>query len=72
MKRGVFSLFDMDDLIRGAGAQRVSECASVKLCEILEDQGKQLLFEARIIARHAGRRDINANDVRLAASFMKN
>jgi histone H3/H4 len=72
MKRGVFSLFDMDDYLRQAGAQRVSECASLKLCEILEDSGKQLLFEARIIARHSGRKDINANDVRLAASFMKN
>ncbi len=65
-------MFDMDDLLRSAGAQRVSECASVKLGEILEDEGKLLLYQARIIARHAGRKDVTANDVRLAAAFLRN
>ncbi len=71
LKKGVFSLFDMDDLIRDAGAQRVSECASAKLGEILEDQGELLVFQAKIIARHAGRNSINGSDVRLAASFLR-
>lgn len=61
----------MDDLIREAGAQRVSECASAKLGEILEDQAELLMFQAKIIARHAGRNSINGSDVKLAASFLK-
>ncbi len=64
-------MFDMDDLLRNAGAERVSECASQKLGEILEDAGKQLLYQASVLARHAGRSEITAADVLLAAAMKK-
>lgn len=69
MRRGVFSMFDMDDFLRSAGAERVDFGASEKLGEILEDSGKQLLFQARVLARHAGRSKITSDDVKLAAAM---
>lgn len=62
-----FSLFEMDDLIRSAGAERVDEKASKKLMEVLEDKGTNILEKARILAYHAGRSEINKDDVYLAA-----
>jgi len=65
--RGFFNLWDMDRIIRSQGAERVGEDASKKLNEILEDSANELLFQARILARHAGRKQLNKDDVLLAA-----
>lgn len=62
-----FSLFEMDDFIRKAGAQRIDERASKKLREKLEDTGVEVIIRAKILARHAGRREITKRDVLLAA-----
>lgn len=62
-----FSLFEMDDVIRKAGAQRVDEKASIKLREKLEDTGIQVIIRAKILARHAGRKEIIRSDILLAA-----
>ncbi len=67
----VYSLFELDDYLRRAGAQRVDERASRKLGELLEDNGKTLLHKARVLARHAGRRQILRNDVLLAARMLR-
>ena len=61
------SLFDMDSLIREAGAQRIDERASKKLREKLEDDAKKILRTARVYARHAKRKNITDKDIRLAA-----
>lgn len=65
------SLFDMDDFIRGAGAERVSECASRKLREILEDQAQEVVFQAKLLARHAGRNRVTRDDILLAATLAR-
>jgi len=62
-----FSLFDMDAMLRNAGADRVSEDASIKLSEVLEDSGKRIVAKAMVYARHAGRSKICREDVLLAA-----
>lgn len=67
MAKGVFHPLDMDRIIRAQGAERVGEDASSKLNEILEDSAKELLFQARILARHAGRSRLTRDDVLLAA-----
>lgn len=64
-------MYDMDSILRSAGADRVSECASDKLAELLEDAAGQLVFEAKLLARHAGRSEISARDIYLAADFIK-
>ncbi|MEK6923742.1 MAG: histone [Candidatus Micrarchaeota archaeon] len=61
----------MDDFIRGAGAQRVSECASKKLREILEDESQRIVFQAKLLARHAGRNQLTREDIRLAVAMMQ-
>jgi DNA-binding protein len=68
MAKGL-SLLDMDALLRSAGAQRVGEDASRKLCEILEDSAEEIVSRARVYAFHAGRSEITREDVRLAAEF---
>ena len=70
MGRKVFSLFELDDFLRMAGAQRVDERASAKLGELLEDNGMALLHRAKLLARHAGRRQLRKSDVMLAARML--
>lgn len=66
-KTNCFSLFEMDDYIRKAGAERVDEKASKKLREKLEDTGVQVIMRAKQLARYAGRRQITKSDILLAA-----
>jgi len=63
------SLLDVDQLIRNAGARRVGEDASRKLREILEDSAKDIVSRAKVYAYHAGRDEIQREDVLLAARF---
>lgn len=63
-----FDLLDVDSFFRKKGACRVSESASEKLAELLQDSAEEVVFKAKIYARHAGRRDINRDDVLLAVS----
>lgn len=67
----VFSLSDMDRIMRVAGAQRVGEDASIKLGEIVEDSGKELISKASFLARYAGRKTILKKDILLAAKQLK-
>jgi histone H3/H4 len=71
MIRSSFSLFDMDSIIRKSGAERVGEDASLKLSEYLEDSGKEILLRAKQLSYHAGRKHINAEDIHLAASYVR-
>jgi histone H3/H4 len=61
------SMYDLDKIIRSAGAERVDEKASRKLGEILEDEAKTIIERARVYARHAGRSFVTREDVMLAA-----
>ncbi len=62
-----FSLFDMDKVLRVAGAERIDERASKKLRELLEDSAEEIAFRAKILSRHAGRNFVQKEDIRLAA-----
>ncbi len=63
-------MFELDDYLRQAGAQRVDERASRKLGQLLEDNGVALVHKARLLARYAGRKEILRNDVLLAAKML--
>ncbi len=69
--RSVFPLWDLDTVIRSAGAERVSEEASKKLDRVLYEEASDLLFSAKIYALHAGRKDIRRDDILLAAQHKK-
>ncbi|MEA1993012.1 MAG: histone family protein [Euryarchaeota archaeon] len=56
----------IDKMIRKAGAERVSDEAVVTMAEYLENFGVEVAQEATNLAKHAGRKTVRSEDVRLA------
>ncbi|WP_457751301.1 archaeal histone HpkA [Thermococcus sp.] len=56
----------IDRLIRKAGAERVSEEAAKVLAEYLEEYAIELAKKSTDYARHAGRKTVKAEDIKLA------
>jgi len=54
-------------MLNAAGAERVSEEASAVFAEILEDIGAEISRRAVMIAQHAGRKTVQAGDIKLSA-----
>ena len=52
--------------MKAAGAQRVSEKAKEELREILEEIGGKISHQAIIFSKHAGRKTIKKEDIKLA------
>jgi histone H3/H4 len=59
-------LASVDKLIRKAGAYRVSEGAAKELSVHLEEIAVDVAREAIILAEHAGRKTVKAEDIDLA------
>ncbi len=56
----------IDRLMRNSGAARVSEAASKKMVDALEDYTEEVARKAVDIARHSGRKTVKAEDIKLA------
>lgn len=62
----ILSISAVERLIRSVGAERVSRGAAEALAAILEKKGGELATRAIRLAKHAGRKTVTADDVRLA------
>ncbi len=62
------SIAPMHRIIKRAGADRVSEDASLALRDALEDIGVRIAREALDFTRHAGRKTVKAEDIQIAVT----
>lgn len=66
MKRKVISLSAMEKLLKGIGAERVSDSGKEALRDVLEEKAEEIGKKAWELAKHSGRKTIRSDDVRLA------
>ncbi len=63
MKMAQLPIAPVTRLVRNAGAERVSEEASMALVEILEAEGDKIAKRAVSLAKHAGRKTVKKEDI---------
>lgn len=63
---GTLSVAAVERLIRSVGAGRVSRDAAEALAAILEQKGTTIATKAVKLARHAGRKTVTGEDIKLA------
>ncbi|MEI7961435.1 MAG: histone [archaeon] len=63
---GELPLAAVDRIIRKATGIRVSESASKELSNFLEEEGMKVASQAAIFSKHAGRKTVTDEDIRLA------
>ncbi len=61
----------VDRLIRKAGAERVSEDAAEELSKILSEVAMDISKQAIELAKHAKRKTITGEDIKLATKTMQ-
>jgi len=60
------SIAAMEKILKKAGSERVSKKAAVELSSVLEELGIQIGRDATELARHAGRKTVVGEDIKLA------
>lgn len=61
-----FPATPFERILKKAGAKRVSQEAAKEFATVMEEKMFKLAQEASVLAKHAGRKTIIAEDIRLA------
>jgi DNA-binding protein len=67
MSKRLLPLAAMEKILKGVGAERVSDKAKAALKNVVEDKAEEIARDAVKLAMHAGRKTVKAGDVKLAA-----
>lgn len=62
----ILSIAAMEKMLRKAGSERVSKNAAVELSSVLEEIAIDIGKDAAELAKHAGRKTVISEDVKLA------
>ncbi|MFH1229195.1 MAG: histone family protein [Candidatus Aenigmatarchaeota archaeon] len=65
-KRSVIAAAPMAEILKNAGAERVSEPAAQAMAEVIKEVAFELAKDAVKFAIHAGRKTIKREDIELA------
>ena len=63
----VIPLAISERILKNAGAQRVSEDAKVAFSDVLKEVAEEIGAQASKISKHAGRKTVQEEDIKLAA-----
>lgn len=63
---GTIPLMPLERILKKAGAKRVSHDALKELSKVLEEKMIKISSEAALLAKHAGRKTIIDEDIRIA------
>ena len=66
MTEKLLPLAAMEKIMKGAGAERVSEKAKAALKVVLEEKAEEIAFKAIKLSTHAGRKTVKSEDIKLA------
>jgi histone H3/H4 len=61
-----FALQALRKIFKKAGAKRISDDAALELGKVLESRAKLILDEARELSKHANRRTVMKQDIKIA------
>ena len=65
-KRSVIASAPMADILKMAGAERVSDAAAKALSEVMTEKAFEISKDAVKFAKHAGRKTVKREDIDLA------
>ena len=70
-KKSIIAAATMAEMLRRAGAERVSDDAAREFAELATDIATEIAKDAIQLARHAGRKTVKKSDIELAKKRIK-